>query len=87
METILFRSRIVRRLGTGRAAMAASKIAVSDHGDGTGKEVASEGARGIEAAARLFRLDPHGKRLDWGCDYEGDVRFGRMIQPRAAMHV
>ncbi len=54
----------------------AFKIAVIE-GDGIGKEVAPEGIRVVEAAARLFDLDIAWDRLDWGCDRH--ARFGRMM--------
>ncbi len=56
--------------------MAAFRIAVIE-GDGIGKEVAPEGVRVIEAAARRFGLDLVWQRLDWGCDHH--ARFGRMM--------
>src|SRR5579863_763916 len=75
METILSRPGIIR--GSDRAGKRmAFKIAVIE-GDGIGKEVAPEGIRVVEAAARLFDLDIAWDRLDWGCDRH--ARFGRMM--------
>ena len=56
--------------------MAASRIAVIE-GDGIGKEVAPEGVRVLEKAAKVFGLDLRWDRFDWGCDHH--ARFGRMM--------
>jgi tartrate dehydrogenase/decarboxylase/D-malate dehydrogenase len=56
--------------------MAAFRIAVIE-GDGIGKEVVPEGVRVLERAAKVFGLDLHWDRLDWGCDHH--ARFGRMM--------
>ncbi len=75
----IIQSRIVRRLGTGRKRMAACKIAVTA-GDWIGKEVAPEGVRVLECAARRFGLDLAWDRLDWGRDRH--ARFRRMTRGR-----